>query len=631
MASSVPLLGPPEAYRKSQSAVDGTTSPVESKLENLNLNGGGGRGGGGGGGRGGSCGGRSGKSTRPRFGRTENGSITYKSAGNPCLEFFFHVVPSTPREWVVKRLRKAWRFDPLTTLKLICNLRGVRGTGKSNKEKFYTAALWLYEKHPITLARNARVIADFGYFKDLLEILYRLLEGSDVRDIARSQWQSKKRSYGKGDVRKAYFLAKKAAKEEARAKRKEKVVSKATKAFLRYLSDSDFRLLHDSIAQMFADALKQDLENLSARQFRNISLAAKWCPSLDSSYDKATLICESIARRVFPKESDPEYEKIEDAHYAYRVRDRLRKQVLVPLRRAIKLPEVYMSARQWRNLPYDRVPSVAMKNYKGHFVKHDGKRFNKYLEDVAQGKVKIAAGALLPHEIIADLKSSSDGGKVAELQWARMVEDMAKIGKLNDCIAVCDVSGSMFGEPMEVCVALGLLISELSEEPWKGKVITFHQDPRLNVVEGKSLLEKTEFIRKMDWGGSTDFQKVFDRILEAAVENGASEEQMVRKVFVFSDMEFNMRPVEGWETDYEAIQRKFKEKGFSRVPEIVFWNLRDSSATPVKATQSGVALVSGYSKNLVKLFMEEGAIADPVSIMHKAIEGELYQRLVVCD
>ncbi|CAI0457968.1 unnamed protein product [Linum tenue] len=476
----------------------------------------------------------------------------------------------------------------------------------------------------------------------------------------------------------------KAAKEEARAKRKEKVVSKATKAFLRYLSDSDFRLLHDSIAQMFADALKQDLENLSARQFRNISLAAKWCPSLDSSYDKATLICESIARRVFPKESDPEYEKIEDAHYAYRVRDRLRKQVLVPLRRAIKLPEVYMSARQWRNLPYDRVPSVAMKNYKGHFVKHDGKRFNKYLEDVAQGKVKIAAGALLPHEIIADLKSSSDGGKVAELQWARMVEDMAKIGKLNDCIAVCDVSGSMFGEPMEVCVALGLLISELSEEPWKGKVITFHQDPRLNVVEGKSLLEKTEFIRKMDWGGSTDFQKVFDRILEAAVENGASEEQMVRKVFVFSDMEFNMasghyhygnygygsrgygygygddsgddvssdenyseedgggrvdgeeeeeeqRPVEGWETDYEAIQRKFKEKGFSRVPEIVFWNLRDSSATPVKATQSGVALVSGYSKNLVKLFMEEGAIADPVSIMHKAIEGELYQRLVVCD
>ncbi|CAI0457901.1 unnamed protein product [Linum tenue] len=202
---------------------------------------------------------------------------------------------------------------------------------------------------------------------------------------------------------------------------------------------------------------------------------------------------------------------------------------------------------------------------------------------------------------------------------------------------------------MEVCVALGLLISELSEEPWKGKVITFHQDPRLNVVEGKSLLEKTEFIRKMDWGGSTDFQKVFDRILEAAVENGASEEQMVRKVFVFSDMEFNMasghyhydgegegeeedqRPVEGWETDYEAIQRKFKEKGFSRVPEIVFWNLRDSSATPVKATQSGVALVSGYSKNLVKLFMEEGAIAGPVSIMHKAIEGELYQRLVVCD
>ncbi|CAI0439002.1 unnamed protein product [Linum tenue] len=291
-----------------------------------------------------------------------------------------------------------------------------------------------------------------------------------------------------------------------------------------------------------------------------------------------------------------------------------------------------MSARQWQQLPYDRVPSVAMKNYKLHFTRHDGKRFGKYLEDAKQGKGKLAAGALLPHEIIASLKHG-DGGKVAELQWSKMGEDMAKIGKLKNCIAVCDVSGSMSGEPMEVCVALGLLISELSEDPWKGKVITFDSNPQLNVIEGESLLEKTDFIRMMNWGGSTDFQKVFDRILATAVRNGASEEQMVNKVFVFSDMELNQASShdEGWETDYEAIQRKFRAKGFSRVPEIVFWNLRDSEATPVQAKQSGVALVSGYSKNLVKLFMEEGEIGDPVSIMLKAISGELYQRLVVCD
>ncbi|KAK3028154.1 hypothetical protein RJ639_039015 [Escallonia herrerae] len=41
----------------------------------------------------------------------------------------------------------------------------------------------------------------------------------------------------------------------------------------------------------------------------------------------------------------------------------------------------------------------------------------------------------------------------------------------------------MAGAPLEVSVAVGLLISELSEEPWKGKLITFGEKPRLISVE----------------------------------------------------------------------------------------------------------------------------------------------------
>ncbi|OEL33566.1 hypothetical protein BAE44_0005415 [Dichanthelium oligosanthes] len=35
----------------------------------------------------------------------------------------------------------------------------------------------------------------------------------------------------------------------------------------------------------------------------------------------------------------------------------------------------------------------------------------------------------------------------------------------------------MSGTPIEVCVALSLLISELSEKPWTGRVIAFSQTP----------------------------------------------------------------------------------------------------------------------------------------------------------
>ncbi|KAK2636880.1 hypothetical protein Ddye_031672 [Dipteronia dyeriana] len=599
---------------------------------------------------------------------TENGSRTFLSSGNPCLDFFFHVVPNTPAPGIKQRLYSAWAHNPLTTLKLICNLRGVRGTGKSDRDGFYTAALWLHENHPKTLACNVATFADFGYIKDLPELLYRILEGPEVRKIQKSEWMRRKNSGGQRkkkrghDVRRGSFFNVKSRKhrtkslkksqiwvvskqtrianakkrnqmekERARELRKEKKVAMATKVLNRYSHDPEFRFLYERVSDYFAESLKKDVEFLESGDSTKVSLAAKWCPSIDSSFDRVTLICESIAKKVFPRESYPEYEGIEEAHYAYRVRDRLRKQVLVPLRKVLELPEVYIGDNRWDLIPYNRVASVAMKFYKNKFLKHDQERFSDYIEKVKSGKAKIAAGALLPHEIIESLYDD-DGGQVGELQWKRMVGDLLMKGKLRNCLAVCDVSGSMTGTPMEVSVALGVLVSELSDDPWKGKLITFSASPQLQKVEGNDLWSKTEFVRNMPWGTNTDFQKVFDLILQVAVEGNLKPEQMIKRLFVFSDMEFDEASANPWETDYQAIVRKYTEKGYgSAVPEIVFWNLRDSRATPVAGKQKGVALVSGFSKNLITLFLNNEGDINPELVMEAAISGEEYQKLVVLD
>ncbi|KAL6223514.1 hypothetical protein ACLB2K_006899 [Fragaria x ananassa] len=89
-----------------------------------------------------------------------------------------------------------------------------------------------------------------------------------------------------------------------------------------------------------------------------------------------------------------------------------------------------------------------------------------------------------------------------------MVEDMLKLGKMKNCLAVCDMSGSMSGKPMEVCVALGLLVSKLCNEPWKGKV---------------------------------------------AVNGKLKPENMIKRIFVFSDMEFDQASTNRWEIDYEML------------------------------------------------------------------------------
>ena len=106
---------------------------------------------------------------------------------------------------------------------------------------------------------------------------------------------------------------------------------------------------------------------------------------------------------------------------------------------------------------------------------------------------------------------------------------------------------------------------------------------------------------------------------------------MIKRLFVFSDMEFDQASAHPWETDHQVIQRKFRQNGYPKVPEIVFWNLRNSVATPVPSDQEGVALVSGFSKNLVTLFLEEGGILNPEAVMLHAISGEEYQKLVIYD
>ncbi|MCD7471797.1 hypothetical protein HAX54_012466 [Datura stramonium] len=256
---------------------------------------------------------------------------------------------------------------------------------------------------------------------------------------------------------------------------------------------------------------------------------------------------------------------------------------------------VYIGRNDWGSILTIEVASVAMKMYKDKFLKHDEGRFTEYLEKVKQGKAKIAAGALLPHRTNQSAIRHDDGwysnGGVRGTRRPRFGVEHRAMERQADNI---------------------------------------QQAPKASNSPGEDLISKVKFVRNIG-RMNTDFQKVFDLILQVAVSGNLKEDEMIKKVFVFSDMEFSQASARPWETDYRTIVRKFKKNGYKNcVPEIVFWNLRDSRATPVVANQKGVALVSGFSKNLLTLFMEERGF-HPEAIMEAAISGEEYQKLVVLD
>ncbi|KAE8732430.1 hypothetical protein F3Y22_tig00002169pilonHSYRG00021 [Hibiscus syriacus] len=126
--------------------------------------------------------------------------------------------------------------------------------------------------------------------------------------------------------------------------------------------------------------------------------------------------------------------------------------------------------------------------------------------------------------------------------------------------------------PMEVSVVLGILVSDLSKDPWKGKVITFSERPKLQSVKGETLKKKTNLVRNMQCGMNIDFEKVSDLMLKVALEGKLKPEQIIKRLFMFSDMEFDRASTSLWETDYQDIVNKFTEKGYGEaITQIVFW------------------------------------------------------------
>ncbi|KAG0236208.1 hypothetical protein BGW42_003853 [Actinomortierella wolfii] len=426
--------------------------------------------------------------------------------------------------------------------------------------------------------------------------------------------------------------------QKLRIKKIEKRIQRARKMFA---EDAFYRLVHIEIARLFACALKYDKARMEAG--KSVSLAAKWCPSLNQFHDKHTLIATTIAQILFPDRLEGE----DQAKYVERVRQRLRTEYYVPLRKATPVLETFMSANKWDEIPYTRVPAVAMKKSKPQFELHDALRFKEYLDSVEKGEKTIAAAALMPHELVVEtqqvryLPVDDPKRRTMELQWQSYVERLKKSpGTLNSCMAMCDVSGSMSGTPMDVAIALSLLLSELTEPPFNSMILSFSASPVIHTVNQKdSLVDKVESLKRMDWDMNTDLQKAFKLILDVAVENNLPAEKMVKTLFVFSDMEFDQavcgaRKDEAF-TNYNVIKRKFESKGY-QLPQIIFWNLRASVSgnKPVLSTQPGVGMISGYSGMMMKVFLKGDDLLeklDPIRLMEESINGKAFAKLKVID
>ena len=130
--------------------------------------------------------------------------------------------------------------------------------------------------------------------------------------------------------------------------------------------------------------------------------------------------------------------------------------------------------------------------------------------------------------------------------------------------------------------------------------VTFNTIPKWhNLSKCKTFCEKVNSLKKSPWGGSTDFMKAIENILEIAIVNKLSNDE-IPDLIVFSDMQFNEADSK-FLTHYEIIKKKFNNVGYTTIPKIIFWNLRgDTNGFPVDSKCENVQLLSGFSPSLFK-------------------------------
>ena len=318
------------------------------------------------------------------------------------------------------------------------------------------------------------------------------------------------------------------------------------------------------------------------------------------------------------------------------------RKMLSEMRNYLDVVEVKMSAKNWSEIRYEAVPSRANLIYNGAFLRNDEERRREYLGKLEKGETKINASTLYPHDIVHKYSGGYHllGNKDATIEalWKALPDTVQGCG---NTIVVADGSGSMTCNiggntrvtALEVANALAIYFAEHSSGEFKDKYITFSERPQLvDFSNANSLYDKLRIAITHNECANTNIEKVFDLILTTAIKHNMSQKDMPKNVLIISDMEFDSCATSGdsnrWSRNkpnqrlFDVIAKRYTDAGY-QLPRLVFWNVNSRTGTiPVKKNDLGVALVSGFSVNIVKMVMS--GKTDPYECLLETLNSERY-------
>lgn len=497
---------------------------------------------------------------------TENGALGYKTTGKELVDFFFKVSSyrKAPASVICKEFVEMYNEDPENALRLLFYVRDVReGLGERRLFRVILSYIANKEVGGITINVNTlcQKIMELGRADDMLLLL-----------------------------------------------------------------DTDYK---EEVLKFISATLKQDVSAMKLEE--PISLMAKWLPSINTtskaSVEVAKVICKGIGM------SEKEYRK-----------------TLASLRKYLNVVEVKMTGNEWGTIDYNSVTSKANLNYKNAFMRHDEERRSVYLSKLERGdsSVRINSKTVYPCDITSkyrldrNLKNYKD--ITLEEMWKALPD---KVKGNSNTLVVADGSGSMYrpvnsGSSVtawDVASSLAIYFAERAKGEFKDTFITFSENPQLVQIKGDTLLNKLKIVHNHHEIANTNIEAVFDLILRTAVNSHMKQEDLPSNILILSDMEFDTCAVKGSvhqgtyssysrnrigedTTLFEELRHRYEEQGY-QLPRLIFWNICSTSgAIPVRENKAGVALVSGFSPNVLDMVMSNEL--DPYKCITKILMNKRY-------
>lgn len=370
------------------------------------------------------------------------------------------------------------------------------------------------------------------------------------------------------------------------------------------------------------DVIKVQFEadNAALNNGGEVSLLAKWMPSVNASSPETVLCAKKIARHF----------GMNDANY---------RKALVSLRAHIRIIENNLREKDY-SFDYSKQPSKAMYKYRKAFMRNDAERYNDFIGKVSSGEVRLHADTLAPYELVEPY--INDTYTASSRSFMRQISEQEKnllnatwaslpdFGSEENAIAVIDTSGSMYWDakpiPAAVALSLGLYFAEHNTGLYKNHFIEFSARPQLIEIKGDTFADRLRYVASFNEVANTNLEAVFDLILNSAVENNVSASELPAKLIIISDMEFDRCVSNACSTNFKNAKAKFEAYGYN-LPDIVFWNVASRNRQqPITKNEQGVALVSGCTPRLFE--MVASGTVNPYAFMLEVVESERYAKIV---